>query len=217
MQFLVVILVLIVPGVALAQEQCPGCVMGVFDDAELSRNFGFWDATNQPVKTIWVGVKFDTYINEMVGVELSVDGIGEFCPGPADCFSFSGLVEPSVTIGPTIASPDDKTNGVGGVNIVWDRCLVGDRAFVKVELSSSNPIPSDVVLRVTRKFPPSDIRFPEPLFTGCGLIFPRVTITGGCYVIDPSVRPGETVEDCTLAETTAVESLAWSMIKLRYR
>ena len=189
---------------------------GYFDDQGLSKNFGFWDSATDPLKTVWVGIDYDSnsQLNGLAGIEFSVDGAAGFCHWGDPCFN--GIVDPAVTIGNTIAAPEDTANGQGGVTMAWDNCLPGNRALVRIDLFSHDPIPDDLVLRVTRKFPPSDSQFPHPLFITCDTPWLQ-TVTGGCYVINPTVGPGETVGDCTLIETTSVESRTWSTIKLLYR
>jgi hypothetical protein len=157
------ILALLVPSVASAQLECPGCVIGIFDDPGLSRNFGVWDITAVPLKTVWVGIIYDptSHIDGLTSIELSVDGVGAFCQ-EAPCFSFEGLVEPTVTIGPTIAAPDDTANGQGGMNMAWNQCLRADRALVRLDLSSVETLANDLVLRVTQKFPQSSPEFRTP-------------------------------------------------------
>ncbi len=219
MRLTVLLLVLLVPSVAFAQGvDCPGCVMGVFDDSGLSRNFGFWDSSTDPLKTVWVGILYDPSadINGLTSIEFSVDGTAGFCSFGYPCFR--GIIDPVITIGTTTAAPDDKENGQGGVTMAWNQCLEGNRALVRIDLLRLDAIPNDLVLRVTHKFPPSNPVYASPMFTRCdGPIFTPTTVTGGCYVINPTVGPGETVGDCTLMETSSVESTAWSMIKLLYR
>jgi len=218
---LIFVLILLIPKLARAQDvQCPGCVIGLFDDPGLSRNFGSWDASTEPVKSVWVGISYDPGhpSRHMTGVEFSIDGIGSSCPTVSGCFNFEGLVEPAVTIGLTVASPDDKQDGVGGVNIAWGHCLVDDRVFVRLDLSSVGPVPNDVVLRVTRKFPPTSPTLPHPWFSTCDdFVFAPVTVSGGCYVINPTAGPGGRVEDCVLAESTPVAPPTWSLVKTLYR
>ena len=211
--------ILTIPTLLAAQGvQCPGCVIGVFDDPGLSRNFGSWDASTAPVKSVWVGITFDpaSQLGHMTGVEFSVDGIGPFCSLESGCLHFDGLVEPSFTIGPTVASPDDEQGGVG-VDIAWVYCLSGDRVFARLDLSSDGPVPNDLVLRVKRKFPPGNPALPYPYFTTCDFIFAPVTVSGGCYVINPTAGPGGVVEGCALVETTSTFPATWSLIKALYQ
>lgn len=215
---IIVINVLTVPSALSAQAECTGCAFGVYDDAELSRNFGFWDAVTEPVKSVWLGIAYDptSGFQGLTGVELSVDGLAPFCVEPP-CFSFDALIEPTFAIGPTIASPEDRVNGEGGLTIAWGQCLRQARALVRIDLVSPGPLSNDVVLRVTRKFPPSSAEVPYPSLTRCEMIFQRYVVEGGCYVINPTVGPGEAVNGCEVTETTAVASDTWSTIKRLYR
>ena len=220
MRLRIFIVLLTFPSLALAQgpsEDCPGCVLGIFDDQALTQNFGFWDpSTGSPLKTAWIGILYpsDSELGQLQGVELSVDGI------PEGAFGGFIVLDQPVTTPPygDIRTPDDETSGTGGIGVGWNHCIVGSRALIKIDMLSLSPVPNDIVLTVRRKFPPSDPLATRPRFSQCNTpIFTSTTVTGGCYVINPTVEPGEVVGGCTLAETTSVKSGPWSTIKRLYR
>ncbi len=101
---LLAIAVLVVPVSVSAQiTDCPNCVLGVYDDQGLTKNFGDWDATIQPLKSVFVGIKYDPALIEqlsgLTSIELSVDGIPS---GPFGDPAFRGIPDPTVTIGTTM-------------------------------------------------------------------------------------------------------------------
>ena len=218
---LLTIAILMVPVSSFAQiTNCPNCVLGVFDDQMMTQNFGIWAAPASPAKTVWVGILYDPAtkgeLNGFTGVELSVDGIPA---GPFGDPGFNGVPDPTVTIGSTIVTPDDEVAGTGGVNMAWDTCLQGDRAMIRIDMLSLDAVPSDIVVQVRRKFPPGSPSFPQQLITQCNApIFTSTLVTGGCYVINPSVGVGQTVNGCTLVRyITAVEKNTWGRVKALYR
>lgn len=222
MRLRVFIVLLTFPSFALAQgpsTDCPGCVLGIFDDQSLTQNFGFWDpATGSPLKTVWVGILYpsDSELGHVQGIELSVDGILDSAFGGPTVT----VLDQPVTTPPhsDIRTPDDETNGTGGISVGWTHCIVGSRALIKIDMLSLSPVPNDIVLTVRRKFPPSNPMATSPLLSQCNTpIFTSTTVTGGCYVINPTVEPGEVVGGCTLAEPTSVKSRPWSTIKRLYR
>lgn len=219
---LLAIAVLTIPMSALAQtDECPGCMLGIFDSDSLNQNFGTWDPTGGEVlKTIWVGIKFDPNrlgeISGLNGVEVSVDGI------PIDPVfgepQFSGVPEPTVAIGSSILSPEDKVEGTGGVNLAWaPTCLEGNRGIIKIDMLSTTAVGTDLVLRVRQKFPATVEGATTALFTQCNSPINTSTfVSEGCYVLNPTVGPGEMVEDCLL-EAVAVEDLTWGSVKALFR
>ncbi len=195
---LVALSLLLAPGITLAQaDDCPGCELGIYDNPELSRNFGFWDTNVTPLKSIWVGIRYDATvppnIQELTGIELSIDGI-PVSPFPP---SFTGIPDPTVVVGTDIRTPDNEISGTGGINMAWNICLRGNRALIRIDMLSFTNVGSDVVIQVRRKFPPASPFAPVPLFTRCDSPnFTLTTVTAGCYVLNPTVVPGGNVADC---------------------
>jgi len=218
---LLAIAVLMVPMSVSAQiTDCPNCVLGIYDDQGLSKNFGIWDQDlTGPLKSVFVGIKYDPLLIEqlsgLTSIELSVDGIPA---GPFGPPAFKGIPDPTVTIGTDIRTPDDEVTGTGGVNMAWNSCLPGDRAVVQIDMLSLSAIPMDIVLRVRRKFPPSSPSIQQQLITQCDApIFTATTVSGGCYVINPTVPPGGTVDGCELDLVDAVEAQTWGKVKALYK
>lgn len=219
---LLAIAVLTIPMSALAQtEDCPGCMMGLFDSSEMIQNFGTWDPTGgQVLKTIWIGIRFDPNrlgeISGLNGVEVSVDGI------PIDPVFGAPQVTPTppatIELGDTILTPDDEENGTGGKNYAWaPTCLEGNRAIVKIDMLSTTAVGENIVMRVRRKFPPSVQGAPTAVFTQCNSPINTSTfVTEGCYVLNPTVGPGEMVDGCLL-ETVAVSKNTWSHVKALFK
>ena len=220
-KILLTIAVLMIPMSLYAQEEiteCLGCTIGVFEDQQVdsTRNYGFWNTDSMALKSIWVGIRYDPGVpslSGLTGVELSVSGMPA---GPFGDPAFAGVPDPAVVIGNTLSTPADSL-GIGGVNMAWNTCLPNNRAIIRIDMLSLQPIANDIVLRVQEKFPRSIN--PYPLFTQCnGPAFTKTEVTGGCYVINPTVPVGEMVEDCLLVDfETAVKKTTWTEIKGLYR
>lgn len=80
------------------------------------------------------------------------------------------------------------------------------------------PVGDDIVLTVERKYPPTNPNIPFALFNDCNdPDFTPISVTQGCYVINPSMGSG-VIGDCALESgTVAVEAGVWSEIKALYR
>ncbi len=218
---LLAIAALLVPMSVSAQiTDCPNCILGIYDDQGLSKNFGSWDVeTMGPLKSIFVGIKYDPALIEqlsgLTSIELSVDGIPA---GPLGPPAFKGIPDPTVTIGTDIRTPDDEVTGTGGVNMAWNSCLPGDRVLIQIDMLSLSPVANDIVLQVRRKFPPSSPSVQQQLLTQCNApIFTATTLGAGCYVINPTVPPGGTVGGCTLDETDSVSLETWGGVKALFK
>ena len=209
-----------VPGLGLAQEtqSCWDCTIGIFDTEELILNYGDWDPTTNPSKTFYVGITYDPAgsFDGLTGVEFSILGLPATFLPPTIAIRDGGI-----SFGESIETPADTTDPAaeGGWNIVWSECQPGNRTFVEITMISFDPVPDNTVIRVLRKFPPSNPTTPNSLFTMCDFpLFSKVVSTGGCYVLNPvGVGPGETVDDCTLASPDAVSQTTWSAVKELYR
>jgi hypothetical protein len=202
-----------------AQEaaDCPECVLGIYDDPAMKRNFGVWNSSTAPSKEIFVGVQYHSgaVVGALTGIELSIDGLPLLFMPPA-VEGFESILDPDQITG-DIRSPADTTLA-GGFSISWGECQPGDRALLRITLISFDPIPSDQVVRVRRRFPATVPQSPNPLLAQCDdPSFTRTRVTGGCYVLNPTVAEGESVGGCLLAERTAVQPLTWSGIKHLYR
>ena len=210
------LVVICVPGLGLAQTQsCPGCVLGIYDANDLVHNYGTFEGFQ---KKLYVGIKYDpnsTY-DGATGIELSIQGLPDLAVAP----SFA-ILNNGIKVGDLITTPADTTDpsAVGGWNVVWSECQAGNQVFIEITLITFDPIPNDTVIRVLRKFPPTNPTALSVLFTQCDTPFFTVTtMTGGCYVLNPTVEPGQAVGDppCTL-NGTPVTATTWSGIKQLFR
>lgn len=207
------------PGLGSAQyASCPGCVLGIYDTAELGANYGTFDGIQ---KKLHLGIRFDpdAPYDGLTGIELSIQGLPRTTVPPAFTILNGGI-----KVGDSFITPPDTTDPAvqSGCNVVWSRCQVGSRALLEIVLVSVAPIPNDTVIRVLRRFPPLNPEVSSVLFTQCNL--PSATITtptGGCYVINPTVGPGESVGDppCRLVRALPVAARAstWSAVKDLFR
>ena len=218
---LLVMSLLCMANVSFAQQSTPclTCKIGIFDDINLSKNFGTWTAPGE--KKFFLGILYDgsSGYDGLTGVEISVSGLPQpFLPPTFDFFG-------GIRIGDMIDTPADTTSptATGGWNLVWDVCQTGNRALVEMTYVSFEdpPMGNDIVFRVHRRFPASDPEILGPFFTTCEApIFPKVWTTGGCYVINPTVGVGQSVGNppCTLwMAIDAVEQKTWSGVKALYR
>lgn len=185
-------------------RDCPACVLGIFDDEELTRTEGIWP-NSIPVKRLWVGIQHDpsSELNGLTGIELSVDGMHLLPEGAS--VSFVVKRDPSAVLGNDIRTPPPQSGSEaeGGINAVWGECISGDLDLVEITLFSLVPPTAIIELRVRRKFPAPDPEAQAPLFTNCdGPIFEKVVVTGGIYTLYPPV---------------AVDAETWGGIKSLYR
>jgi len=212
---LTVALLLGLPAVVMAQVNCPLCTIGVYDSSNTRQNFGFWE-TGSFTKEVFINIDYDpaSGISGLTGIELSISGLPS---GPIGA-SVQWFPAPAATIGSDIRTPADTTGTLeGGMNVAWDNCLADARNLGSITMASVAPIGTDRVLRVLHKFPPSNPEFPRLLFNQCDApAFTKTSVTGGCYVINPTVPCGQTVGGCVL-RCDAVDSKTWSEIKSLYR
>ena len=214
-KLLAIAMLICIPSLGLAQQSCPNCVLGIFDASDLALNYGTFTGFQ---KKLYVGIKYDknsTY-DGATGIELSIKGLPVTAVDP----SFT-ILNNGIKVGDLITTPADTTDPLaeGGWNVVWSECQPGTQVFIEITLVTFDPIPNDTVIRVLRKFPPTNPTTPTVLFTMCDTpFFTKVTMTGGCYVMNPTVNPGESVGDppCKL-ESTPVTATTWSGVKQLFR
>ncbi|UCE02619.1 MAG: hypothetical protein JSW67_15515 [Candidatus Latescibacterota bacterium] len=212
--FAMLLLLVASPGAAQLTPPCGDeCLLGVFDDSTMTRKFGFWDPTAVPLKELWVGIQFDPAFPNpgVTGVEFGIAGI------PAEVsFDVDYPVQPTVVIGDLRAPADTISTGFpGGANIAWPACLEGERILVKLTLFYTQPLPSDLLFRVVRKYPPSNPIFLRVGFTQCDAVFTLTSIAGGCYTLNPSGPPPGSFDGCDAGHP--VGSRTWSAIKTLFR
>jgi hypothetical protein len=211
--------VLLLLPTALVADNCLECVLGVYDDAGLTQNFGVWDVGSESTKDIWIGIEYGgtSGLDGLTGIEFSVYGL----PDSLVSLRVYPLDNPPIVLG-NIRAPEDVTECTQakpcGMNVAWSHCLRGNRALLEISMTSSIPIADDTVIRVFRRFPSRNPEYEAVLFTQCD--FPEFTmtrVTGGCYVLNPTVPPGATVDGCALTPVVVVEQETWSKIKELYR
>jgi hypothetical protein len=210
-KLLAVVLGLIaLPVAGWAQENCFDCVLGIYDDEQLTRNFG---TIEQGVpKDVYVGLKLTGGLVGVTGIELSITGISLL--DNLFIVEFVGLPQADAVVGTTVEAPADTTassSGTGGVNLAWSVCQEGsNRAIARLTLLALGPVAPDHVLRVLRKFPTSDPAWLTPILVKCDPPdYTPVRLTGGCYVANPTGNP--TGCQLPVAEGT------WSGVKELFR
>src|SRR5262245_43719751 len=155
------------PGLASAQGTagCPECVIGLFNDDRLCRNFGtFGDFTGSLADTLYLGIRYDpnSSFDALTGIEFSVYGM------PTAALPPSWTARDGCTsVGPPAPVGTDTLTGTGGWNVVWSECQEGNKALAQVSMVSFSPFPNDTVIWIKRRYPPLDRSFPFPLFTQC--------------------------------------------------
>jgi hypothetical protein len=178
---------------ARAQSQFAGR-LGIYDDAAMTQASG---TMTGPIKSVWVGMPADGSLGGYSpGFEFSISGF--------DAFTVvipRYPIAPSVVLG-EVAAPPDTTLGTGGVNVAWAQCLPPGQAFLELQLVALDP-PQDHVLRVHKRFPPSNPQYPYPLSSTCDApCFCIYVLRGDSYTLNPTVR---------------AETRSWSAIKDLYR
>jgi hypothetical protein len=174
-------LLLLLPSAATQAQDCGSCVLGLYDDLEMTRSVGVITAGS---KVIYLGIQYGGATPEgLTGIEFSIEGLDQFV----------AVVEPlesaAVVLGwPTAPAPADSIYGLGGMNIAWADCLLGSRALVKITLLPRTVWPTaDTVLRVRRKYPPSNGQ-PYVQIVGCDRpYYTMQPVGGGSYVLTTSV------------------------------
>ena len=207
------------PGLGLAQQStCWDCTLGIFDSDALTANYGTWDTGTSPTKKFYLGITYDptSGYDGLSGVEFSIQGLPSAF-SPSTVVLDGGFIIPAQP--DSILAPPDTTavGAQGGVNVTWTQCLTGNRALVEITAVNLDPIPNNTVIRVLRKFPPLSPEVPQVLFVACDFpIQTKVASRGGCYVLNPTVNPGETIDGCTLLGNPVSRS-TWSTVKALYR
>ena len=161
-----VVLLLVAPAAVTAQttiQDCPECVLGLWDDVEMTRDFG----TIEPLfeKDIFLGVQFGAGQVEIQGIEFSIAGMAD------EIYDLDAGPDPRcLRVGPGILAPADtsaSSTGQGGLRMWLENCLRGDQALLEIRLLAFGV--ADVVLRVKRKYPPGDSNLHTAAFTTCVL------------------------------------------------
>jgi len=200
----------LVPSLALAQVDCPECILGLWDDQALVNNFGAMTA-GVP-KDLYLGVKVPPGETGLTGVEFSIAGVRQ-----TDGFLVVGVtpLEPTMVIVGTAVAPADTSMGsmeTGRMNINWPQCVAitgGSTAIARVQILSFSPV-VDKVFKVKRGYPSSNVmNYPfNPIIVRCDFpTFTTVKMREGCYIAGYSGTP---LPQCPVV---AVEEQTWSGVK----
>ena len=159
-------------------QDCPGCIIGLYDDSLMTRTAG---TITGVVKDVYVGLVFPPGADaRFTGVEFSIAGLDSLRA------AFVPFGSPSVVLG-TPAAPArwDSVYGLGGLNIAWSSCKTGTTLLGKVILSPRDTWPSSgAALQVSRRYPPGNPTVPYPLISRCDQpIFSLVRMNGGAYAL----------------------------------
>lgn len=178
---------------ARAQSQFDGS-LGIYDDPAMTQNSGIMDG---PMKSVWVGMPVDGPLGgRSTGYEFSILGLDAFTTVLTQY-----PIAPNIALG-DVAAPPDTTMGTGGLNVAWPTCLPPGQAFLELQLFDLDP-PQNHVLRVLKRFPPSNPQFPYPrAFTCDAPCFCVFVLRGETYILNPTVQ---------------TEATQWTAIKSLYR
>lgn len=203
-------LLLLLPALAAAQDNCNDCLLGLFDEIGMVNNFGAMSAGTP--KEIYLGVILGGAETGVTGIEFSIAGVRQDTDGIL-VLSAEPIVPTTVILGsvPAPADTSSTTTGTGGMNIAWSSCLAGSQALVKITLLSFTPV-SNKVFRVKRKYPPGNPAFAAPLIVRCDTpVFSKAKVPGGCYIA------GYTGTPLPACPPVGVEESTWGNVKGLWR
>lgn len=201
---------LLLPALALAQDNCNDCLLGLFDEIGMVNNFGAMGAGTP--KDIYVGLRLGAAESGITGIEFSIAGIRQAEDGIL-VLAVEPVVPTTIVIGTAPAPADTTTSstGTGGLNIAWSSCVTGSQALVKISLLSFAPV-TNKVFRVKRKYPPGNPAFAAPLIVRCDAPnFTKAKVPGGCYIA------GYTGTPLPACPPVGVDEQTWSNIKGLFR
>jgi hypothetical protein len=178
-----------IPSMAWAVIQdCPACVIGLWDDEAMTQPFG--TITQYASKPIYLGVKLQAALTNFATIELSISGTTR-----ADAVlinSWQCLTSPQPTMIGDWLAPADSTR-YGGITIAWSSCQPATVALFRLTLQWFGPAPVNRVLRVTHKYPPSNPLYGlgGPVACACNPpMWDAYRVTGATYVLNPVVSVG---------------------------
>jgi hypothetical protein len=197
--FWIILALLGMPPQARATDSCFDCVLGIWDDPAMTRNHGSI-IVGQP-KYVYVGIKFAGGHSRLWSVSFSIAGLRQLLVLAEEPL-LPALVFGSV---PAPADTSMSSQGLGGIDIGWYSCLVGDQALLRVTLLASSEA-TNQLLQVKRKYSTGFPDVSTPFFNQCDPPDTRTRATGGYYILnwdgDPTVR---------------VDGVTWSAVKEIYR
>jgi hypothetical protein len=199
-------------GLASAQPvDCYDCVLGLYDDAALTRTRG----TIVPgvPKDIYLGLKLAAGFEDAAAVEFSIAGFQD-----DDGLMLIGTwaLGPRALIWGNVPAPADTTldsEGDGGATIAWSECRADDQALVRLTLYTSRVLENKLLV-IKRSYPPTSPHWKTPIFTQCDRPVYTVTrLSGACFVLNPGVAG---LNPCENPKLVAVESTSWTAMKRLY-
>ena len=218
--FLVVLAALAIPALGQAQGiyDCPGCVLGLYDQPQMLTNYG--TVTPMVAKDIYIGFKPGPGLPGLVVIEFSVSGMRQAEDGIL-FLSVEGITSPlpSVVLGSLLAPADTSATSVqtGGMDMAWSNCVSGPSSLAKVTFVTLAPI-SNKVFRVMHRFPPSNPHYgkAKPVVVGCDApTYSAWRVLGGCYIAN---WDGTTPVNCQLIDVPVASTPAtWGSVKGLYR
>lgn len=197
---------------AAAQDDCPQCMLGIWDSPSPTEAARYGTISVGTPKSVYLGICLGPGETGLTGIEFSVQGLDDLFIVGTDY-----IAAPSVALG-TVAAPPDGS-GTGGLNVAWASCQAGSQALVRIQLFAFATV-TNRVLRVARKYPPSSPNYNnQPVMTRCDPPkFTAVRVRGDCYVLnfdglpnigcDPFGRP---------ACSVSVEATTWTRVKTLYQ
>ena len=210
---LAVLGVLALPTIAAAQFDCPDCVLGIYDGTDINNTTNCGTIAMGVPKDIYLGIRLSGVETGITGIEFSVAGLTGFLVTAVE-----PLTPAAVTLGspPAPADTSATSTGMGGMSIAWLGCKEGSQTLVRLQLLAFTAPPSDRVLKVLHKFPPSNVNYNlHAVLTRCdNPTFSAVRITGGCYTLNPTDPRGPLTCPCY---STPVESKTWGAMKQLYQ
>lgn len=191
-------------GRALAVEDCPHCVLGLYADPVMT-------STSGPVPPgtptdLYLGIAFDPDGREtrLSGIECSISGIGvtSFIVG-----GFDPIVPGMGAVCLGNPAPGDPPCIAFDMFFFWPTCLVGSQPLLKFTLVGFGPNPN----RVLRVGPPHGLSGPTwstPIFTRCDPpTYTVVRVTGGCFVANPTAAPPSCAVGVLASRWTGIKQL----------
>lgn len=204
--------VLALPTIASAQFDCPDCVLGIYDGTDINNTTNCGTIGMGVPKDIYLGVRLAPSETGISGIEFSVAGLTGFLVTAVE-----PLTPAAVQLGslPAPADTSATSTGTGGMNISWQGCKEGSQTLVRIQLLAFTAPPTDRVLKVMHRFPPSNLNYNlHAVLTRCDdPTFSAVRITGGCYTLNPTDPAGPPACPCG---STPVESKTWGAMKMLY-
>jgi hypothetical protein len=185
-----------------ATDNCFQCLLGIWDDPQLTRNVGEI-VVGQP-KVVYVGIKLAEGFEGISGIALSIAGLSAF-----SIVLVEQIPPPGADTMERIEAPADTTLGstqMGGATYAWSSCLIGDQPLLKLTLTTSVPI-TNGILKVKRRYPTLPVDARTPVITQCdNPDFTPTRVTGGHYILNWNGDPN-----------VAVAGASWSLVKSLYR